>query len=340
MTRFRRTVSTALALAGLSAMALLGAEFLDESGASDLGRPLRPLSVVSDSSYPARPARGEQRTFRDVALETAGAGTVRFTVSEPPDPAAPAPLVVVLAGFGTGRDALELFDGHGEARIVAYEYPYSPDRWNRGAKWRQVPEARAAALRVPAQVAAIRAWLEERGAVDRDRTALLGFSFGAVFAPAVQRLAAERGAPYRAVGLAFGGAGIDAMVRRALSEEPGWLEAAAAGAVAAAAAPLEPARHLPRLPGTFMLVHGERDRRIPAEAARRLTRLTPEPKRVVRVPGAGHLHPAKEELLARVASLFRGWLVQQGVLAGGAGVGGDAAGRFGPRPPNGAGESG
>lgn len=315
MTPFRRTVSAAFALAGASAAAVLGSRAWGGSGAADLDRGLRPLTAVADSAYPVQLAGGERRTFRDVTLRTSGAGTVRFTVSEPTGATGRGPLVVILAGFRTGRGALELFSGHGDATLVAYEYPYSPRRWDRGAKWTQVPAARDAALRVPAQVAALRAWLEDRGRVDRARTALLGFSFGAALAPAVQRLAAAEGSPYRAVGLAFGGAGIASMVRRALSLEPDWAAAAVARAAAAATAPLEPARHLPHLPGSFMLVHGTRDRRIPAGAAERLTRLAPEPKRVVRVPDAGHLHPDKTRLLRRVAGLFRGWLAGEGVLA-------------------------
>lgn len=310
----RRTFYAAGLLAAASGTAAVGVWIGGAGGTDRLERAVRPIVTAADSSRPVRLSRsGEQRTFRDVTLETAGAGTVRFTVSEPPDMEGPAPLVVVLAGFRTGRDALELFAPHGEARIVAYEYPYSPVRWEREPAWRRIPAARSAALRVPAQVAALRAWLGYRGLVDRDRTALLGFSFGAVFAPAAQRLAADCGSPYRAVGLAFGGAGIDRMVRRALSAEPGWLAAAAGEAVAAATAPLEPARHLPRLPGSFMLVHGQRDSRIPAGAAERLTRLAPEPKRVARID-ARHLHPEKRELLGRVADLFRGWLAEEGVL--------------------------
>lgn len=311
----RRAFYAAGLLAAASGTAALGVWLGGADDVGRLGRPLRPMAAAADSPRPVRlpGTAGERRVFRDVALETAGAGTVRFTLSEPPGLEGPAPLVVVLAGFRTGREALELFAPHGEARIAAFEYPYSPDRWEREPAWSRIPAARSAALRVPAQVAALRAWLEDRGLVARDRTALLGFSFGAVFAPAVQRLAAERGAPYGAVGLAFGGAGVDRMVRRALDREPGWLAAAAGEAVAVATAPLEPARHLPRLPGTFMLVHGKRDPRIPPASADRLTRLTPDPKRVVRID-AGHLHPGKRELLARVAELFRGWLVHEGVL--------------------------
>lgn len=314
MTLSSRTACAAGAVVAAAGAAGLGVWIGDAEGVDGLRRSFRPMTPVADSSRAVRlSGAGERRTFRDVTLETPGAGTVRFTVSEPPGLSGPAPLVVVLAGFRTGREALQLFAPHGEARIVAYEYPYSPARWEREPAWSRIPAARSAALRVPAQVAALRAWLEERGLVERDRTALLGFSFGAVFAPAVQRLAAERGSPYRAVGLAFGGAGIDRMVRRALSAKPGWLAAGAGEAVAAATAPLEPARHLPHLPGSFMLVHGERDPRIPPESSDRLTRLAPEPKRVTRID-AGHLHPGKRELLDSVAERFRGWLAEEGVL--------------------------
>lgn len=259
---------------------------------------------------------GERRLVREVSLETGGAGTAAFTVSEPADgPSGPRPLVVILAGFRTGREALRLIPDHGDAALVAYEYPYSAERWEREPKWKQVVEAREAVLSVPAQVTAIRAWLRRQGTADGRRTALLGFSFGAVFAPAVQAVAAERGEAFQGVGLAYGGAGIERMVRHSLDLDPAWLGGVTAKAVAAAVAPIEPARHLPDLPGSFMLVHGRDDGRVPAESAELATRLTPRPRRVVHLD-SGHLHPSRSGLLRRLGTLFRAWLVEERVLSG------------------------
>ncbi|MFB6368682.1 MAG: hypothetical protein ABEJ00_03630, partial [Gemmatimonadota bacterium] len=159
MTTSRRAFYAAGLLAAASGTAALGAWLGGADGVARLERALRPMETVVDSPRPVRLSgvAGERRVFRDVTLETAGAGTVRFTLSEPPGLEGPAPLVVVLAGFRTGREALELFAPHGRARIAAFEYPYSPARWEREPAWSRIPAARSAALRVPAQVAALRA---------------------------------------------------------------------------------------------------------------------------------------------------------------------------------------
>lgn len=282
---------------------------------------------------------GERRVVRRVALETGNAGTASFTLSEPAggDPPGPLPVVLILAGFRTGEEALRLVPEHGDALLAAYEYPYSAERWESEPKWSQVFAARRAILRVPAQVAAIRAWLRRSGRADGDRSALLGFSFGAVFAPAAQAAAADAGEPFRAVGLAYGGADIERMVRRSLDLGPSWLNAAAARAVSAAVSAIEPARHLPGLPGHFLLVHGRGDRRIPAASSELLTRLTPRPRRVVRLD-SGHLHPSRGALLRRLGALSRAWLAEAGVLPqapSAAAGGGDDPGRA--PPPGGTG---
>lgn len=311
----RRTLGAASLLAGASAAALGGQWIAGETGLSALDAELRPLRADAGPSGEVLLPGGERRLFRDVSLETADAGTARFTVSAPAGPdSGPLPLVVVLAGFRTGREALRLVPVHGDAVVVAYGYPYTAERWERNPKWSQAAAVRSAALRVPAQVAALKAWAGRADRIDGARSALLGFSFGAVFAPAAQRLAAERGDPFRAVGLAYGGAGLHRMVRRALDLEPSWLEAAAARAIAAALSPLEPALHLPNLPGSFMLVHGRRDRRVPEASANLMTRLTPRPRDVVRVD-TGHLHPSKSSLLSRLGDRFRAWLAEEGILS-------------------------
>lgn len=285
-----------------------------ETGASALPTDFGSLRGEVRSARAVSLPGGERRVFRRVKVRTANLGTAAFTVSEPAGaPAGPLPLVVILAGFRTGGDALRLLPDHGNALLAAFEYPYSVERWESEPKWTQVPAARRAVLRVPAQVAAVKEWLRRSGRVDADRSALLGFSFGAVFAPAAQAAAADQGEPFRAVGLAYGGAGIERMVRESLDLAPAWLDAAAAKAVAASVSPVEPARHLPGLPGSFLLVHGREDPRIPAASADRLTRLTPRPREVVRLD-SGHLHPSREGLLRRLGTVFRAWLAEEGVL--------------------------
>jgi hypothetical protein len=286
-----------------------------------LGDPLAALEraelgwrVLRDSSYEGVTGGGERRVFRDLVVDAGDAGTVRVTTSRPAEAAEqPLPLVFVLAGLRTGRDALLAVDVHGPNLMVGYEYPYSQETWEGSAKVDQVPVIRKAVLDVPAQVVwtAQRLAAEER--VDPARTSLLGYSFGALFVPAVQRLAIEEGRPFRGVVLAYGGTDIRSLLdhninlgNRPLRRSLAWLGATALHA-------MEPEHHLPHLSGTFLVIRGEQDQKIPAALSTRLAELTPEPKTVVSLPDS-HMGPSNPELTARVVRISLEWLIAEGLI--------------------------
>jgi pimeloyl-ACP methyl ester carboxylesterase len=270
--------------------------------------------VVVDSSYEAVTGAGEARVFRDLVMETTGAGTIRVTTSRPAiDPDHPMPLVVVLAGLRTGRESLTFVDEHGPNILVGYEYPYSQETFYEGSRVSQLPAIRRAILHVPAQVNLVARTLTRDPAVSPERTALLGFSFGALFVPAVQRVASEEGRPFDAVIMAYGGADLAALLDANLRVRSGFLRRGIAATGATLVHAMEPGHHLPRIPGRFLLISGDRDAQIPVALAQGMAALTPEPKEVV-VLDAGHMGPRDPELTARVVAIAQDWLVREGVI--------------------------
>lgn len=316
MRGLRTFAVTALGMVVLAAL-VLSIWTMVERGRDPLGvihRPAGDVWVVVDSSYPATTAAGEPRIFRDLVLETARAGTIRVTASRPAlDSGGPIPLIVVLAGLRTGRESLGFVEEHGPNLLVGYEYPYSQETFYQGTRAAQIPAIRRAVLRVPSQVSVVSDMLARDSRVDRERTALLGFSFGALFVPAVQRVAAEEGRPFHAVVLAFGGADIGGLLDANLRIRSRVLRHRLAATGATLLHAMEPGHHLPHLPGRFLLIRGDRDAQIPSALAEAMARLTPDPKEVV-VLTAGHMGPRDPELTARVVAISQEWLIRHGVI--------------------------
>jgi pimeloyl-ACP methyl ester carboxylesterase len=272
------------------------------------------VRVLMDSSYAAVTAAGEARTFRDLVVATGGAGIIRVTTSRPAaEPHFPMPLVMVLAGLRTGRESLAFLDEHGPNILVGYEYPYNQETFYERSRVSQLPAIRRAILDVPAQVTLVAHMLARDPAIDPERTALLGFSFGALFVPAVQRVAAADGRPFDAMIMAYGGADIAGLLDANLRVRSGFLRRSLAATGATLVYAMEPGHHLPRIPGRFLLIHGDQDTQIPTALAQGMAELTPEPKEIV-VLAAGHMGPRDPALTARVVAISQDWLVRQGII--------------------------
>jgi dienelactone hydrolase len=272
------------------------------------------VRIVADSAYAVVTTAGEERVFRDLVMETADVGTIRVTTSWPAvAPGRPMPLVVVLAGLRTGRESLTYLEEHGPNVLVGYEYPYSRDTFYQSTRVAQVPAIRRAILSVPSQVAHVAGYLRDNEPVDPERTALLGFSFGALFVPSVQRVAVENGRPFDAMILAYGGADLAGLFDANLRIRSRALRRGIANTAATLVHAMEPGHHLPHIPGRFLLIWGNQDAQIPTPLAERMAALTPEPKEVV-VLDAGHMGPGDPELTARVVAVSQDWLIRQGVI--------------------------
>lgn len=300
----------AIVLPGLGACAW----WLNRDPLEVIRRPPGDVHIAHDSLYDAITTSGEERRFRDLVLDTEDIGTIRLTTSMPrEDTSAPLPVVFILAGLRTGRESLAVVPTHGASILVGFEYPYDPAQWERG---RPLPEAlriRRAILDVPSQVVTAARFLRAMPSVDPTRTALLGYSFGALFVPATQRLAMAEEVPFDALTLAYGGVDLRALIAANLRVEPHWLRGVLAHVAATALRAVEPERHLPELDGSFLVIRGARDDRIPAELSARLAALTPEPREVVTLD-AGHMGPDAVEVTEQVVHISGEWLRRIGVI--------------------------
>lgn len=269
--------------------------------------------VVVDERVKVTTQEGEPRVFHRLTLDAGLSHPVRFTVSLPADSPGPLPAVLILGGFEIGQASLGYLAHHGRNALLAYEYPVDPSLAH-GLGWvRKAPQVRKAALEVPAQVEIILAWIRDQAWADPNRVSLMGYSFGAMFLPACQRLAQAHGRVLGPAVLAYGGADLPSLLKTNLELRPPWLRRAVARVLALALRPLEPARHGPYLQGEFLFINGRRDSLIPVPNALRLQESIPGPRKVVWLE-AGHMNPGDPLLLAQVIRLSRAWLRERGAL--------------------------
>jgi hypothetical protein len=315
---FRRAAKVLLGAVALVAACLglfVGWLLLDDQSDPErlIEGPLPDVTAATVRPYAGGGCR-KRRLCRDVTLDPAAERPVRIAISLPGNASPePLPAVILVGGLRTGREALAHVPHLGRNAVITYEYPLRRDHWRRGFLPAQVVAARAAALAVPGQLAAVVRWTRAQPWADPDRVSLVGVSLGALVLPAAQRTAAAHGESLGPTILAYGGTGLFAILRATLAQDRPWLGAGAAWLGSLGLRAIEPAVHLPHLVGEFLLINGSDDPRIPATSAVGLHRLTPEPKEV-RLLSPGHFDADDRELLDEILAICRAWLARRRAL--------------------------
>lgn len=131
-------------------------------------------------------SREDNFLLQDVRITTVGNLAVDVTIKRPVEDTLHErrrPVVVLLGGHRTGRDAARLIEDTRGTAVVALSYPFTGDHEAKGlAVVRQASSARAAILDTPPAVRVIIDWLETQPWADQSRLEAVGVSFGAAFA--------------------------------------------------------------------------------------------------------------------------------------------------------------
>jgi dienelactone hydrolase len=257
------------------------------------------------------------RRLDHILLHSNSLGDIGLTVSLPdPLPHQKLPLVIVLGGLGTGEHSIRQVAAPGEIAIAGYDWPL-PVHFNSGLRIvTQLPGLHANVMAIPAEIVSSIHWLLDQPWADR-RISLLGFSLGALAAPAVQDMAERDGVVIGWTIIAYGGAPFGALVENHPHIRPSWMRPAFARLVDFFLRPLQPAWHLTRIKGRFLILEGDTDTLISAEARGLLRRSAPEPKTVI-VFGGDHMGvgPDKRALLQEIVTTSRNWLTAAGAIDG------------------------
>ncbi len=259
--------------------------------------------------------RSRGRQVQHVTLSDQPLGHIGFTVSLPdPLPAGRLPVVMVLGGLGTGEHNIRAIADGGENAIIGYDWPL-PERLPKHIGVAGLIALRQQVLDIPGQVAVALRWIAAQSWSDPDRFTLVGFSLGAIAAPAIQRVAAIEGVRIDWTVLAFGGAPLGALVEADQRIRPAWLRPVLAVGADLVLRPVDPAVHLPHLVGRFLTLDAAQDTIVGSGPSRRLEELTPAPKQAIHLPGdhvgAG---PERAAQLAAAMAATCGWLIKNGAV--------------------------
>lgn len=245
------------------------------------------------------------RTY-EVDLVVEPGDTIRSMVRRPVPPAgAPVPkhpLAFLIVGIETGRDVVDLVEGHDDVVVFGMDYPFEGEFELSG--WGSFATAwslREMAQRTVRNAHLALGWLRGLPEVDTSDVTMIAVSFGvftgvaaAAADPRITRLAVVQG-----------GGRIDEVIA-ANSERlglplPAWLAGKLGMGILSA---FEPNDHVGRIaPRPFILVSGGSDRFFPQESVQSLWDAARDPKEWVRHE-APHVMPDERELIRELTKVL------------------------------------
>lgn len=255
-----------------------------------------------------------ERTYRHITLTTEYLGNIEAFISEPTViPTEGIPVVIIMGGLEVDADIFRLIHDPGENIYVIFKYPYAPEYWYEGTPIVEIPVIRKSVLSVPSQALALHQWVSKQPWTEKKRITFAGFSFGAMFLPAIYHLANSHDEVLNPGVIAYAGADIFDLLYTNMEKIDSPWRSFGAWLGETAIYSIEPARHLPYMNNEFLLINGTRDHQISTYSWEKLHRLTLQPKTVV-ILDEGHMHPRKPELTKKLVKISREWLRKRGLI--------------------------
>jgi len=264
-----------------------------------LARRSRLVSAEVESS-----AREGPYVVERVRLRAAGGLSVEMAVKRPADHAGRRPLVGILGGMETGRNAVDLIDDTRGTVVAALSYPYRDVRSLHGARVvAEIPAVRRAILDTPPAILLALDHPLAQPYVDPRAAELAGVSLGAPFAvvagaldPRCRRVWSIHGAGDLEDLLAAG-------LERSIALAP-LRDAVAALAYALGAGPsIAPERWVGRIsPRPFVMINGLADERLPRGAILALYARARAPKEIVWLAGR-HVEPERRRVVQELVGV-------------------------------------
>jgi hypothetical protein len=231
----------------------------------------------------------DEMTFFDVELSNDKGRHVMCRVSVPASGSKRQtwPAVVLLAGTGTGRKAVDWMPQQKNMLVIALDYPEALklDFSNEVATFKSVWEVREAAMHMVANVLLAGEFVAAQPMVNPQRVALAGIGPGAFICAAAA--AADNQHQFAYVTLLQAGAGIGNLIEANARRLKLPVPAVTAGHIGEwLFKPLEPGRYASHIsPKPLTVLNGKNDAWMPASAAQKLFDQAREPKKLIWLKG-------------------------------------------------------
>jgi hypothetical protein len=247
--------------------------------------------------------------FTSQGVELSSDSGLRFyaSVLRPADQHEPLPVVVLLGGYRTGRDAVRLVGHPGDAVMVALDYPYAGPIEIRSASSfaRSIGAIQQALLDTPPATSVLLDWLATQPWADLAHAELVGVSFGAPFA-AVAGALDER---FSRVWIIHGGGGNRDWIEHNLQFHipQAWLRPIAAATIhlLVYGSSFDTEDWLARIaPRPVVIIGARDDERVPEHMVKNLYRAAKPPKELIWTEG-GHVDPRRPDLVRALLDIVR-----------------------------------
>ena len=243
-----------------------------------------------------------------VRLRSTSGLEVELAVKRPRDAAdAPAnaprrPLVVLLGGHRTGRNAVNLIEDTRGTVVAALSYPFDGNHRVKGlAIIGEVPGIRRAILDTPSALLLALDYLATQPFVDPRQIEAVGVSLGAPFVTIGGALDARIGRVWIVHGTGGVYAPLELNLRRQVGSRAASIPIAALASILISGPRLAPERWVPQIaPRAVVMINARDDSRLPRRSVESLYRAAGEPRDLVWVAG-GHVRSEADAVRPLVA---------------------------------------
>jgi hypothetical protein len=211
--------------------------------------------------------------------------------------------IIVMAGLETGQKNLQYISNMGNYAFIGFEYPSIIKR--KKYRFLDLLKIRRRFLKIPKDILKIVNFAKNSPWSNKG-VSIAGFSFGAMFVPAIYHLSQKENIPLSPGIIAYAGADLYPIFYTNF-KGPKPIRMVKALAASLLLKPLTPSSHLPHLKNDFLIINGKNDKNIPFEQAKKLQRLTPYPKTVVNLE-EGHLGPETTKILKEINEISKKWM--------------------------------